>query len=207
METRALVRSAASGAALRAGGVEIVEGNVRDAPSLARAAAGRDVVFHAPPPSPPMAAGRSTAPSTSMGRTTSRRGPRLGARLLHVSSVAVYGADDRYRGIPTDEEARFPLPSGVLRPSKRESEALVLEAHRRGEIWRRRSVRTSSMAAAIGSSHRESLASSNTGSVRFRGRPHDASDRPRRQRGDAAVRAATIDAAVDAPTTRRTTTT
>jgi nucleoside-diphosphate-sugar epimerase len=60
------------------------------------------------------------------------------ARLLHISSVAVYGAGDRYRpGTLTDEEAPLPpLPErAYYARSKRESEALVLAAHARGEIW------------------------------------------------------------------------
>jgi nucleoside-diphosphate-sugar epimerase len=137
-ETRALVRSAASGTELRARGVELVEGDVRDAPSLVRAAADRDVVFHA-------AAAVTANGGWEEYRTINIDGTRSviaavrasGARLLHVSSVAVYGADDRYRGAPTDEEAPLPpLPErAYYARSKRESEALVLEAHRRGEIW------------------------------------------------------------------------
>lgn len=138
-ETRALVRSADAGDELRARGVEVVEGNVRDAPSLARAAAGRDVVFHA-------AAALTVHGGWEEYRTINIDGTRniiaavrgSGARLLHVSSVAVYGAGDRYReGMPTDEEAPLPpLPErAYYARSKRESEALVLEAHARGEIW------------------------------------------------------------------------
>lgn len=138
-ETRALVRSPDAGDELRARGVEVVEGNVRDAPSLARAAAGRDVVFHA-------AAALTAHGGWEEYRTINIDGTRniiaavrgSGARLLHVSSVAVYGAGDRYReGMPTDEEAPLPpLPErAYYARSKRESEALVLEAHARGEIW------------------------------------------------------------------------
>ena len=138
-ETRALVRSALAGAELRARGVEVVEGNVSDAPSLARAAAGRDVVFHA-------AAAVSARGGWEEYRAINIEGTRnviaavrgSGARLLHVSSVAVYGPDNRYRrGGPTDEDALLPpLPErAYYARSKRESEALVLEAHARGEIW------------------------------------------------------------------------
>lgn len=62
---------------------------------------------------------------------------RSGARLVQVSSVAVYGTGARYRESPTDENT----PLAPLRPgnhygrSKRESEQLVLEAHESGRIW------------------------------------------------------------------------
>src|SRR5262249_957357 len=62
-----------------------------------------------------------------------------GARLLHLSSVAVYGSEGRYRGpgLKTDEDT----PLGPLREtayyarSKRESERMVLDAHAAGRIW------------------------------------------------------------------------
>jgi nucleoside-diphosphate-sugar epimerase len=138
-DTRALVRSPSAGADLRARGVELAEGNVLDASALARASAGRDVVFHA-------AAAVTASGGWDEYRATNIEGTRnmiaavraSGARLLHVSSVAVYGADDRYRnGVATDEDAPLPpLPDrAYYARSKRESEALVLEAHVRGEIW------------------------------------------------------------------------
>ena len=137
-ETRALVRSAESGAELRARGVELVTGDMRDPRSLVRAAAGRDAVFHA--------AAAVTAPGGwaeyhavnidgTRGILTAAR--ESGARLVHVSSVAVYGAGDRYRGAPTDEDAPLPpLPErAYYARSKRESEALVLAAHAQGQQW------------------------------------------------------------------------
>jgi nucleoside-diphosphate-sugar epimerase len=137
-ETRALVRSPDSGADLRARGVELVTGNMRDPQSLVRAVAGRDAVFHA--------AAAVTAPGGwAEYREINIEGTRAllaavresGARLVHVSSVAVYGAGDRYRGGPTDEDAPLPpLPERAhYARSKRESEALVLEAHAQGRLW------------------------------------------------------------------------
>jgi nucleoside-diphosphate-sugar epimerase len=62
-----------------------------------------------------------------------------GARLLHVSSVAVYGGATRYGRGPagTDETAALaPLPpSAWYARSKRDSEAVALEAHRAGRVW------------------------------------------------------------------------
>lgn len=138
-ETRALVRTAATGSELRRQGVETIEGNVLDAHSLERAAAGCDAVFHA-------AATVTASGGWDEYRRTNIDGTRniiaavreTGARLLHVSSVAVYGAGERYRdGALTDEDSPLPpLPDGAYYArSKRESEAMVLGAHARGEIW------------------------------------------------------------------------
>jgi nucleoside-diphosphate-sugar epimerase len=64
---------------------------------------------------------------------------RSGARLLQVSSVAVYGPEGRYRDGEhrTDEDTPLrPLPErAYYARSKRESEQLVLEAHASGRIW------------------------------------------------------------------------
>lgn len=136
---RALVRDPATATHLAARGVEVVPGNVLDAESFGRAAAGCDVIFHA-------AAAVSAPGGWEEYRSTNIDGTRnaidaarsAAARLMHVSSVAVYGAGDRYRaGTATDEETPLPpLPEGAwYARSKRESEALVLDAHRRGTIW------------------------------------------------------------------------
>ncbi|HUO52197.1 MAG TPA: NAD-dependent epimerase/dehydratase family protein, partial [Gemmatimonadaceae bacterium] len=59
------------------------------------------------------------------------------AKLLHVSSVAVYGGQARFRDAPTGEDAPLgPLPeTAYYARSKRESEALVMRAHAEGRIW------------------------------------------------------------------------
>ena len=61
------------------------------------------------------------------------------ARLVHVSSVAVYGSSGRYApaGRKTDESTPLPpLPErAYYARSKRESEELVLGAHRAGRVW------------------------------------------------------------------------
>ena len=138
-ETRALVRSRAPAAPLAARGIELAEGDVREPRSVAEAAGGCDVIFHA-------AAAVTTRGGWAEYRSINIDGTRnviaaaqqASARLLHVSSVAVYGAGERYRnGTLTDEDAPLPpLPEHAwYARSKRESEALVLEAHRRGDIW------------------------------------------------------------------------
>ena len=61
------------------------------------------------------------------------------ARLVQLSSVAVYGPTGRYRadGLTTDEETPLaPLPEGAFYArSKRESEDAVMAACRAGRIW------------------------------------------------------------------------
>ena len=59
------------------------------------------------------------------------------ARLVHTSSVAVYGGGARYRDTPTDEDTPLaPLDEhAYYARSKRESEHLVLDAHATGELW------------------------------------------------------------------------
>ena len=136
---RALVRAPSGAAGLQARGVETVEGNVLDADTFTRAAGGCDVIFHA-------AAAVSAKGGWEAYRSTNIDGTRnaveaarsAGARLLHVSSVAVYGAGERYRrGVRTAEDAPLPpLPEGAwYARSKRDSETLALDAHRSGRIW------------------------------------------------------------------------
>lgn len=121
-------------------GMTLHQGDVLDAPSLAAAARGCDVVFHA-------AAAITPRGGWEAFRTTNVEGTRnvvaaaraAGARLLHVSSVAVYGAAARYAHGPrgTDEDvALVPLGAGEwYARSKRDSEAVALDAHARGELW------------------------------------------------------------------------
>jgi 2-alkyl-3-oxoalkanoate reductase len=141
---RALVRSpdgARSSGAL-ADAVELARGDVLDDASFIRAAAGAHAIFHA-------AAHIIARGGWEAYRATNVEGTKnavsaaasAGARLLQVSSVAVYGAHTRYeaarRGGRTDEETPLaPLSSrAYYARSKRESEELVLRAHAQGRIW------------------------------------------------------------------------
>ena len=135
---RALVRSPS--AWLESLSVETRPGDVLDGDSFARAAAGCEVIFHT-----------AAAITESGGWEAFRRlnvdgtenaigaAERARARLLQLSSVAVYGAEGRYRGLSqkTDEDVPLgPLPDGAhYSRSKRESEAMVLAAHAKGRIW------------------------------------------------------------------------
>ncbi|HEY6826459.1 MAG TPA: NAD-dependent epimerase/dehydratase family protein [Gemmatimonadaceae bacterium] len=121
-------------------GVEQAVGDVLDPSSFASAARGSDTIFH-----------NAAAITDSGGWETYRRlnvdGTRaaidaaasVGARLMHLSSVAVYGPEGRYSagGKKTDEDSPFAtLPEGAYYArSKRESEQLVLAAHEAGKIW------------------------------------------------------------------------
>ena len=117
--------------------VEQAFGALEDPASLVDAAAGCDAIFH-------------TAATIGSGGAWSafHRGnvqgtahvmaaaAAAGARVVHVSSTAVYGRE-RYRDEPTDENVPLSeLPvHDVYGRSKQDAEALVLDAHRRGRIW------------------------------------------------------------------------
>ena len=134
---RALLRRASPELVSR--GVEPAFGDVLDAASFASAASECDVVFHA------------AAAITARGGWESYRRPnvdgttnaivaaeRSGARLVHVSSVAVYAGryDDPSRKIDEGSLLDRALPEHAFYArSKRESEALVLGAHAQGRIW------------------------------------------------------------------------
>jgi len=134
---RALVRSPAPW--LESLGAECVNGDVLDAESFAKAATGVDVIFHT-----------AAAVTTRGGWEAFRRlnvdgtinaiaaAETARARLVHLSSVAVYGPEGRYQktGKTDEDTVLLPMPeSAWYARSKRESEALVMEAHSSGRIW------------------------------------------------------------------------
>ncbi|HET7630930.1 MAG TPA: NAD-dependent epimerase/dehydratase family protein [Gemmatimonadaceae bacterium] len=140
---RALVRDPGAEASreLDALGVHLARGDVLDQPSLVAAAGGCDVIFHA--------AARIFTRGWEQYRAVNIDGTRnaisaaasAGARLMHVSSVAVYGALGRYTATHDGQKTSEDLPLPPLSDhsyysrSKRESEELVLAAHRAGRIW------------------------------------------------------------------------
>jgi nucleoside-diphosphate-sugar epimerase len=135
---RALLRGPADAAAC-VGGAEPWAGDLRNAESVRRAAAGCDAVFHT-------AAVVTGGGSWPAYQELNVRGTQAviaaardaGARLLHLSSVAVFGPA-RYADPtrPVDEATPLaPLAEGdFYGRSKRESERLVLEAHDAGTLW------------------------------------------------------------------------
>jgi 2-alkyl-3-oxoalkanoate reductase len=135
---RALVRDASAAQWLRAGGAELAGGDILDGVSLRTAMAGCDTVFHC-------AALISASGSWDRFQRANIDGTRAvidaaataSARLVHTSSVAVYGGGARYRDTPTDEDTPLaPLEEhAYYARSKREAEHLVLDAHATGELW------------------------------------------------------------------------
>lgn len=135
---RAMVRDPERSTWLLALGVEQVRGDVLDAPTFAAAATGCDAIFHTAAVIMPQG-GWEIYRSTNIdgARNAVFAAATSGARLLHLSSVAVYGAAERYREASTDEfTVLSELPErAYYARSKRESEQIVLDAHRAGRIW------------------------------------------------------------------------
>lgn len=135
---RALVRDPRAAAWLGSAGAELARGDLNDAASLGTAVAGCDTVFHC-------AALISASGSWESFQRANIDGTRAvidaaaaaSARLVHTSSVAVYGGAARYRDTPTDESTPLaPLDEyAYYARSKREAEHLVLGAHASGELW------------------------------------------------------------------------
>jgi nucleoside-diphosphate-sugar epimerase len=120
---RALVRKQTSATRLYALGVEVVLGDVRDAPLVARAAAGQELVFHlAKAPSHSRSAllrAVNTEGTANVAHAAARSGAR---RLVHCSSAAVYG---RVRPEPAVHEDAPLDPDSPYSRSKAKAEALV----------------------------------------------------------------------------------
>jgi nucleoside-diphosphate-sugar epimerase len=124
----------------------MVAGDILDLPSLVQAARGCDAIFHTaavvtPPTSRVHPYDAYRIPNVDGTRNAVAAAERAGARLLHLSSVAVYGPQARYapsasgRGVDETTVLR-PLPDeAYYARSKRESEDLVLAAHAAGRIW------------------------------------------------------------------------
>jgi len=135
---RALVRAPQSAKWVEKLGASLVPGDTLDAQRFRAAADGSDVVFHA-------AAAVTASGGWEVYRSTNVEGTRNAiaaaanahAKLVHVSSVAVYGGSARYRDAKVDEDlALAPLPDGAhYARSKRESEALVMQAHAERRVW------------------------------------------------------------------------
>src|SRR4051812_34179393 len=137
---RAFVRDAARAGALSRAGVELATGDTLEPSGFARAARGCDVVFHTAAAVTPAGGWESVRrPNIQGTRNAIAAAAAAKARLVHVSSVAVYGGTERYRegGRKTDEDAPLaPLDDrSFYARSKRESEELVLQAHSAGRLW------------------------------------------------------------------------
>ena len=139
-QVRALVRDASRAGALRLAGAELVVGDTLEPAGFARAAQRCDVLFHAAAAVTPDGGWEAfRRPNVDGTRHAIAAAASAGARLVHVSSVAVYGGAERYAsgaGATTEESPLAPLDaSAFYARSKRESERLVLDAHATGELW------------------------------------------------------------------------
>jgi len=138
-QVRALVRDPARAGMLSRADVTLATGDVLDPTSFLRAARGCDVLFHAAAVITPLGGWEAfRRPNVEGTRNAIAAAASASARLVHVSSVAVYGAH-RFagNGRRTDESVapgRIPEESYYAR-SKRESEDLVWEAQRAGTVW------------------------------------------------------------------------
>jgi nucleoside-diphosphate-sugar epimerase len=135
-EVRALVRNPARAAWLESRGAVLVPGDLTDPESIHAAVSGCDGVIHA--------AARVSASGTEAEfhagnvagtRNVLRAAERAGARLVHVSSTAVYG-ESRYRHRPTVETDPLPrLPRwDRYGRSKQEAERTVIAARQVGRV-------------------------------------------------------------------------
>jgi nucleoside-diphosphate-sugar epimerase len=138
-QVRALVRDPARAGPLTRADVTLATGDVLDETSLVRAARGCDALFHAAAVITPLGGWEAfRRPNIEGTRNAIAAAASAAARLVHVSSVAVYGAH-RYAadGRRTDETTalgRIAEDSYYAR-SKRESEDLVFDAQRAGRLW------------------------------------------------------------------------
>ena len=134
---RALCRRPERAGHLAALGVELVSGDLSDAESVRKAARGCRAVLHAAA----VIGTGGRAEDYRIGNVVGTShvidaASQAGARLVHVSSTAVFG-QARYRDEPTAEEATLPvLPDhDVYGRTKQAAERRVLEAHRAGRVW------------------------------------------------------------------------
>ena len=136
---RALVREHADTTWLSAHHVDLALGDVLDPVPFAAAASGCEAIFHTAAAITPKGGWEAWRATNIDGTANAiEAAESSGARLLHLSSVAVYGPSGRYRNVgATDERAPLqPLPDrAYYARSKRDSEAMVLAAHADGRIW------------------------------------------------------------------------
>lgn len=136
---RALVRDRARATWLERLGVGLATGDTLRPETLAAAAIGMDVVFHTAAAVTPDGGWEAFhRPNVEGTQNVVDAASAAGARLVHVSSVAVYGAGARYATIGKTSEDTPLAPLGqrsYYARSKRESEQLVMRAHAEGRLW------------------------------------------------------------------------
>ncbi|MHB1312485.1 MAG: NAD-dependent epimerase/dehydratase family protein [Gemmatimonadaceae bacterium] len=138
---RALVRERARAGWLSARQVELRDGDTRDAAAFTRAAEGAQVIFHCAAAVTPRGGWEAfRAPNIDGTASAVAAAGHAQARLLHLSSVAVYGPEGRYAlahgsGLQELQPLQAMPDWAWYARSKRESEALVMQAHRDGRVW------------------------------------------------------------------------
>ena len=138
---RALVRTPDKARWLSAMGAEVVTGDVLDRTSLNRAASRMTHIFHTAAAILPRGgyeAYRSlNIDGTANVLTAAMRNAPDVPRVLHLSSVAVYGPTARYSDEPTHEGAAYePLDESLYYArTKRESEQMMVRASQQGDVW------------------------------------------------------------------------
>ena len=140
-QLRALVRDRTRSGWLAEQGVELRDGDTQDAASFMRAAEGAHYLFHCAAAITPRGGWEAfRAPNIDGTNHAIEAAAHAGARLLHLSSVAVYGPESRYAlSTASDLQELAPLPplpdAAWYARSKRDSEQRVMDAHRAGRIW------------------------------------------------------------------------
>lgn len=127
---RALARSTHKAERLRQRGIEVVPGDITDFESLQRAAAGCERVFHVAVSYGSLAQQR--AANVEGTRLVARAAAEAGAeRILHISSIAVYG--NHVRGLVSEST---PLAPGAFAYaiSKTEGERALIDACSAGDL-------------------------------------------------------------------------
>ena len=138
---RAMVREPDRARDLAELGVELARGDVLDQPTFVGAAAGCEIVFHAAAEIATRGWEHYRSVNVDGTRNAVSAAAAAGARLLQVSSVAVYGSATRYLGERQGTKTSEDLPLLPLHErsyyarSKRDSEEVVMAAHRAGRIW------------------------------------------------------------------------
>jgi nucleoside-diphosphate-sugar epimerase len=140
VEVRALARSDAAAAAAKALGAVPVRGDVLDRERFEQAARGCAFVYHTAAAITPSGGWESFRSLNIDGtRNAIAAASGAGARLVHLSSVAVYGTTSRYGDANRRIDEGFPLEPlddrSFYARSKRESEALVFAAQAEGRLW------------------------------------------------------------------------
>ena len=133
---RALVRNPEGAQWLREMQVDIVQGELADARAIVAATGGCEIVMHAAAAIGPQSDWETFRLGNVQGTNNIVDAcARAGARLVHVSSTAVYG-DSRYEMAPVSE--RTPLPrlpeADAYGRSKQEAERVVMDAQSSGRI-------------------------------------------------------------------------